>query len=144
MNFKLSSEFSKCTIVLVNFQWISSSSSSACCNWFLFKFELKATELNRCLFRFELTLKNNGMRQPDFCLNLHWKLLNWIVFYSDLNWKWKDIGLGQPWTESDWFVFKFQMKMKGNWSGATQDRIWLISIWSSIENKRKLVSGSPW
>ena len=63
--------------------------------------------------------------------------------YSNFSWKWKEIGLGQPRTESDWILFKFQLKLNGNWSGTAWDRISLISIHISIENKRKLVWDSP-
>ena len=64
---------------------------------------------------------------------------NLIVFYLNFNWKQLEIGLEQPNTESDWFVFKFELKMKGNRSGTAEARIWLISIQISIENGRILV-----
>ena len=63
---------------------------------------------------------------------------NLLDFYSHFNWKWKAIGLGQPKTESDWFLFKFQLKITGNPSGTAKDRIWLISIQIAIGNQRRL------
>ena len=41
---------------------------------------------------------------------------NLIDFYLDFNWKRKEISLGQPRTDSDLFLLKIQMKIKGNWS----------------------------
>ena len=68
---------------------------------------------------------------------------NLIDFYPNFTWKLKEISVGKPRTETTWFLFKFQLRMKGNWSGEAQDRIWLISIQISIQNERKLVWGSP-
>ena len=68
---------------------------------------------------------------------------NLLDHYSHFNWKWNAIGLGQPKTERDWFLLKFQLKMKGNWSGTAEGRIWMISVQTSIENQRKLVWDNP-
>ena len=53
-------------------------------------------ELHWFLFRFKLKLKNIGLRKPDICWNFNWQLLTLNDFCSDLKWKWKDVGLGQP------------------------------------------------
>ena len=45
---------------------------------------------------------------------------NLIDFYSNFNCKWNNIGLAQPRIESDWFLFKFQLKITGNWCGAAK------------------------
>ena len=45
-------------------------------------------------------------------------------------------------TAQDRIPFKFQLKMKRNWSQAAQDRIWLVSIAISFENDKKLICGS--
>ena len=39
---------------------------------------------------------------------------NLIEFSLNCNWKWNDINLGWSRRESDWFLFKFQLKMKGH------------------------------
>ena len=51
--------------------------------------------------------------------------------------------MGQPRIESDWCLFKIELKIKENWSGTAQGWICLISIQISIENIRKLIRGSP-
>ena len=104
----------------------------------------------------------------DFLLNFNWKLKDiglgnlrqtLIEFYSNLNRTWKGIGLGNVWIESDWFPFRFQLKMKwhrcgqpkitlkgylsgkikGNWSEVCQDNIWLIVFYISTKTERKFV-----
>ena len=115
--------------------------------WFLFKFWLKIkeiglgqprTESDWFLFKFQTEIKGNwsGTAQDRIWLIFHlnfnwkWKEMVWdsprqnlIDFYLNFNWKLKEIDLGQPKTESDWFLFKFPVKIKGNWSGMAQDRI---------------------
>ena len=65
--------------------------------------------------------------------SLRWNLSN---FFSTFNWKWKEFGLGQSRIESDSFLFKFQLKRKGNSLEPTQEGIWLIFILFQLKMKR--------
>ena len=62
----------------------------------------------------EIGLGHTGQNGFDICL--------------EFNLKRKNISLGQPRTESDRFLFKFQLKVQGNWAGAGQNRMCLISM----------------
>ena len=92
-------------------------------NWFLFKSWSKN----------ETTLVWSMPRENliDFLLNFNWKLKDvglgnlretLIDFYSNLNRTWEGIGLGNVWIESDWFPFRFQLKLKWNCCGQPKTR----------------------
>ena len=68
---------------------------------------------------------------------------NLIELYSTCKGNWYEIDLGQPQRESDWILFEFELKLKGNWSGVAQWRIWLTFTYILIEIVRKLIRCSP-
>ena len=66
-----------------------------------------------------------------------------LISIGNLNWKWEELGQGEPKTEFEWLLFRFHLKIERNWSGAAWDRILLICIPILIENNEGLVWGSP-
>ena len=68
---------------------------------------------------------------------------NVIGFYSNFNWKWKEVG---PVHAQDriWLIaIQISIEHEENLVPCSQDRICLISIQISSENARTLVQGSP-
>ena len=53
------------------------------------------------------------------------------------NWRWQDIRLGRPLTGSNSFLSQCWFNMQRNGAGVAWDTIWLISIWTSIDNERE-------